>query len=283
MRSYEGNRAGGSNPSRPGSRLRVTDRLDADGHESRLNQYDFTGRVAFVTGGASGIGAATAERLRAGGAKVATFDWNSVADIAGDVSRSADVGAAVAKLKSLAPAGGQRPATPEKERDVHPEPGRQIAQALAAPADAPEAIERPESRGRITRTSAHSGRHRDVLLQPDSGSAAHLCSLLKEPRGPQDQVGVVSGKRGIAGREGKRLVLFQDQAVEQVHRLEHRREFVVAIRPLPEDLEHEIDFGRGPKRERPGPPRPSRQGTKPYHAPSVAVNGTAGFSRARGR
>ena len=57
-----------------------------------MNQYDFTGRVAFVTGGASGIGAATAERLRAGGAKVATFDWNSVADIAGDV------GAAVAKV-----------------------------------------------------------------------------------------------------------------------------------------------------------------------------------------
>jgi len=100
VRSYEANRAGGSNPSPPGSRLRRTGRRDADGHESRLNQYDFTGRVAFVTGGASGIGAATAERLRAGGASVATFDWNSVADIAGDVSRSADVGAAVAKVEA---------------------------------------------------------------------------------------------------------------------------------------------------------------------------------------
>src|SRR5213078_2658050 len=34
------------------------------------NHYDFEGRVALVTGGASGIGAAVVERLRAGGADV---------------------------------------------------------------------------------------------------------------------------------------------------------------------------------------------------------------------
>ncbi|MBV8561734.1 MAG: 3-oxoacyl-ACP reductase, partial [Actinobacteria bacterium] len=38
------------------------------------NHYDFAGRVALVTGGASGIGAATVERLRAGGADVRVFD-----------------------------------------------------------------------------------------------------------------------------------------------------------------------------------------------------------------
>ncbi len=38
------------------------------------NHYDFEGRVALVTGGASGIGAAVAERLRAGGADVHVFD-----------------------------------------------------------------------------------------------------------------------------------------------------------------------------------------------------------------
>src|SRR5262249_58597441 len=38
------------------------------------NIYGFEGRVALVTGGASGIGAAVAERLAQGGAEVHVFD-----------------------------------------------------------------------------------------------------------------------------------------------------------------------------------------------------------------
>jgi 2-dehydro-3-deoxy-L-rhamnonate dehydrogenase (NAD+) len=65
-----------------------------------VNTYDFAGRVALVTGGASGIGAACAERLRAGGAKVITFDRDDSADLQGDMSRSADLDAAVARVES---------------------------------------------------------------------------------------------------------------------------------------------------------------------------------------
>jgi hypothetical protein len=56
------------------------------------NSYDFSGRVALVTGGASGIGAATAERLRASGAEVAVFDREPVegyVSVTGDISSSA--------------------------------------------------------------------------------------------------------------------------------------------------------------------------------------------------
>ena len=64
-----------------------------------MNTYDFAGRIALVTGGASGIGAAVAGRLRDGGAEVVTFDANDSADFQGDVTRSADLDAAVASIE----------------------------------------------------------------------------------------------------------------------------------------------------------------------------------------
>src|SRR6478735_10381492 len=61
------------------------------------NHYDFEGRVALVTGGASGIGAAVVERLRAGGAEVHVFDLSQ----GDDVRDSAQVNAAVEQLPRL--------------------------------------------------------------------------------------------------------------------------------------------------------------------------------------
>jgi NAD(P)-dependent dehydrogenase (short-subunit alcohol dehydrogenase family) len=67
-----------------------------------VNRYDFERRVALVTGGASGIGAAAAARLREGGARVAVFDLQpgqgDVLSIEGDVSSSADADAAVDRV-----------------------------------------------------------------------------------------------------------------------------------------------------------------------------------------
>jgi 3-oxoacyl-[acyl-carrier protein] reductase len=59
--------------------------------------YDFAGRVALVTGGASGIGAAIVDRLRASGADVHLFD------LAGgdDVRDSVELDAAVERLPRL--------------------------------------------------------------------------------------------------------------------------------------------------------------------------------------
>ena len=67
-----------------------------------MNRYDFDGRVALVTGGASGIGAAAVERLHQGGARVAVFDQDQadgeVLAIEGDVSRAAEADAAVERV-----------------------------------------------------------------------------------------------------------------------------------------------------------------------------------------
>ena len=68
-----------------------------------MNSYDFAGRVALVTGGASGIGAATAERLEAGGASVAVFDRQPAEgrlSITGDMRSSADLNEAVARVEA---------------------------------------------------------------------------------------------------------------------------------------------------------------------------------------
>jgi NAD(P)-dependent dehydrogenase (short-subunit alcohol dehydrogenase family) len=64
------------------------------------NAERFSGRVALVTGGSSGIGAATIARLLAEGARVASLDvhlngTDGALALEGDVSRSADVEAAV--------------------------------------------------------------------------------------------------------------------------------------------------------------------------------------------
>ena len=60
-----------------------------------MNQLDFSGRTAVVTGGMQGIGAAIAKRLEASGAKVAIWDLDHPDKV--DVSNPASVEQAVAR------------------------------------------------------------------------------------------------------------------------------------------------------------------------------------------
>lgn len=59
-----------------------------------MNHYDFSGRVAVVTGGAQGIGLAVVERLLAGGAKVAIWDRDPAALAAATQALGGDAAAA---------------------------------------------------------------------------------------------------------------------------------------------------------------------------------------------
>ena len=79
-----------------------------------MNSYDYSGRVAVVTGGSNGIGAAVAERLVISGARVAIWDLDvtkldprvaalpddSIVPVTVDVSDFASVGAALEKTQA---------------------------------------------------------------------------------------------------------------------------------------------------------------------------------------
>ena len=64
-----------------------------------MNQLDFKGRTAVVTGGAQGIGAAIVKRLKASGAEVIVWDLDGSPKV--DVSDPASVAAAVKALKKV--------------------------------------------------------------------------------------------------------------------------------------------------------------------------------------
>lgn len=56
-----------------------------------MDRFDFEGRIALVTGGASGIGAATVRRLLDSGARVAVFDRETAGDLQGVLAIEGDV------------------------------------------------------------------------------------------------------------------------------------------------------------------------------------------------
>lgn len=69
-----------------------------------MNTYDLNGRVALVTGGASGLGAAAAQRLAGSGARVAVLDQAAAGGaghhhVVADVTDAAAVAAAVASVE----------------------------------------------------------------------------------------------------------------------------------------------------------------------------------------
>ena len=68
-----------------------------------MNQFDFAGRRAVVTGGVQGIGAAIAKRLQASGAKVAIWDLDASprTDVADPISVEAAVKRTIAEFGSI--------------------------------------------------------------------------------------------------------------------------------------------------------------------------------------
>ena len=160
----------------------------------KVNDNRFSGRVALVTGGASGIGAAAARRLVAEGARVATLDLraepsNGVLAVGGDVSRSVDVDAAVERVESelgpidvLVCAAG----IPGKSLPSLEIPDEEWRRVLAINADGVFYCNRAAARGmtergygRIVNIASMAGKEGNPMAAAYSASKAAVIALTK--------------------------------------------------------------------------------------------------------
>ena len=158
-----------------------------------MNTYDLNGRVALVTGGSSGLGAAAVEALAAAGAAVTVFDRaKPAADVAwieGDITSSASLGAAVSQIEGahgsldvLVHSAGI-PGPWKSALQLDEEDWRQVLEVnatgafLAAKAVLPGMIAR--GYGRVVFISSIAGREGNALLPAYSASKAAVIALTK--------------------------------------------------------------------------------------------------------
>lgn len=166
----------------------------------------FSGRVALVTGGASGIGDAAARRLVAEGAAVASLDLEPHASegilaLGGDVSRSSDVDAAVDRVeRELGPldvlvCSAGVPGASLGTLEVTDEEWRRV---LAVNADgvffcnrAAAARMVPRRYGRIVNVASIAGKEGNPMAAAYSASKAAVIALTKAVGKDLARTGVV--------------------------------------------------------------------------------------------
>ena len=170
------------------------------------NDHRFSGRVALVTGGSSGIGFAAAERLLREGARVATIDLNSEAPdgalaLEADVADSASVAGAVSRAEAeLGPAdvlvcSAGVPGRSLRTVDVDDEEWRRV---LSVNADGvffcnravlPGMVER--GYGRIVNVSSIAGKEGNPMAAAYSASKAAVIAMTKAIAKDVAQTGVL--------------------------------------------------------------------------------------------
>jgi len=158
-----------------------------------LNSYDLRGRVAMVTGGSSGLGAAAVEALVAAGAAVTIFDRQEPAGgtrwVEGDITDASSLADAVERIEGergsldvLVHSAGI-PGPWKSALQLSEEDWRQVLEVnatgafLACRAVVPGMIGR--GYGRVVMISSIAGREGNALLPAYSASKAAVIALTK--------------------------------------------------------------------------------------------------------
>jgi 2-dehydro-3-deoxy-L-rhamnonate dehydrogenase (NAD+) len=145
------------------------------------NHYGFEGRVALVTGGASGIGAATAERLRAGGADVHIFDLVNGEDVRDAAQLDAVIGS-LPKLDILVCSAGVAGDSVHTEEISDDEWERVLSINLNGVFYANRAAVRkmkPAGYGRIVNIASIAGKEGNPMAAAYSASKAAVIGVTK--------------------------------------------------------------------------------------------------------
>ena len=174
---------------------------------------------------------------------------------------------------------------PRKNGTSMPESARQLLQAAPGASAASTAGSAPRAsrpRRSIRRPappppgSACSSRIRAPASTPAAFCSSRAARTTRLPSSV--------GKPRIARHQRDGVGRLHGQAIEEVHRLQHRRDLVIAVAPLAQHLQ-----GPGSPWPRCGARAPwtalgpLRQGSERYHAVRRSVNGSLGFPRLAGQ
>ena len=146
----------------------------------------------------------------------------------------------------LADAFGEGRAAAHEHRHIRAQRQAQLGQAVLAPVQSPEVVQADQG-GRGIRTAASdAAAHGQALVQPDVGAQAGAGLFLQASRGAHDQVAVV----GHAGNVGVQtdlpiLAATETELVAVVEELEERLQLVIAVRTAAEDVQEQVELGRG--------------------------------------
>ena len=122
-------------------------------------------------------------------------------------------------------------------------------------AQPPQGIQSHQCCGAVAGATSQASSNGDALLQMNRRSQFTETGTVPEQLGRlDDQVVIADTEGGVIASEAELSIggVLKAQAIRQVDALHHHGQLVETVRPQPQDLKVQIDFGRGRHRDHGG-------------------------------